>query len=284
MFDKIPELRHNLNMLDFTFAIVAAFAFTLFLLERKFALRGTKAKLGQRLLVNFGMALLTFLIAMALVRPASLGFINMADVQKIGLLNTFQAPEWVKAVLTFLLLDLSFYYWHRLNHAWPFLWRFHNVHHIDPDLDVSTAFRFHFAEVALSTIFRIVQALLIGPALVFFLAYELVFQFSTFFHHSNLRLPRRLEKALMLVFVTPRMHGIHHSNFKDETNSNYSVVFSFWDRIHRSFENRTGQNDITIGVPGYSEPEDNRFMNVLSAPFKKQRDYWRGREQRPRPW
>ena len=61
------------------------------------------------------------------------------------------AAQWIAG---FLLLDLSFYYWHRANHGWPFLWRFHNVHHVDPDLDISTSVRFHFLEIAFSAAFR----------------------------------------------------------------------------------------------------------------------------------
>jgi sterol desaturase/sphingolipid hydroxylase (fatty acid hydroxylase superfamily) len=62
--------------------------------------------------------------------------------------------QWIVA---FLLLDLTFYYWHRANHVWPWLWRFHNVHHVDPDLDASTSFRFHFFEIGFSAAFRAAQ-------------------------------------------------------------------------------------------------------------------------------
>src|SRR6185503_18602759 len=105
---------------------------------------------------------------------------------------------------------------------------------IDPDLDVSTGFRFHFGEIALSSIFRVVQIGLIGPSLTTFLVYELVFLVNTLFHHSNVRLPVDVERLLNKVFVTPRMHGIHHSQVRTELNSNFSVVFSWWDRLHRT--------------------------------------------------
>ena len=150
-------------------------------------------------------------------------------------------------VAGFLLLDLSFYYWHRLNHRWAPLWRFHNVHHVDPDLDVSTALRFHFGEVLLSAAFRAAQVLLIGPAVSAYLAYELVFQANTLFHHSNVRLPLRVERALSWVLVSPRMHGIHHSDVRAETDSNYSVVFPWWDRLHATLVLGVPQRAITVG-------------------------------------
>jgi sterol desaturase/sphingolipid hydroxylase (fatty acid hydroxylase superfamily) len=102
-------------------------------------------------------------------------------------------------------MDLTFYYWHLANHRLPFLWRFHNVHHIDPDLDVSTAFRFHFGEITLSAVFSLLQVSLIGPSAWAFAAYQLVFQAEVLFHHCNVRLPVRAERLLNKVLVTPRM-------------------------------------------------------------------------------
>ena len=131
-------------------------------------------------------------------------------------------------------MDLTFYYWHRLNHTRPLLWRFHNVHHADPDMDVTTSFRFHWGEVLYSTVFRLLQVGLIGVSPLTYLVYEVVFNGATMFHHSNLRLPVAWERRLNRVFVTPRMHGVHHSAVGPETNSNYSVIFSWWDRLNRS--------------------------------------------------
>jgi len=125
----------------------------------------------------------------------------------------------------FLLMDLSFYCWHRLNHTMPLLWRLHNAHHTDPDLDVSTSFRFHAGEILLSTGFRALQVVVIGVAPALYVTYDLVLQSATMFHHSNLRLPIRLERLMNLAVVTPRMHGIHHSTVRAETDSDYSVIF-----------------------------------------------------------
>jgi sterol desaturase/sphingolipid hydroxylase (fatty acid hydroxylase superfamily) len=178
-------------------------------------------------------------------------------------------------LLGFLLMDLTFYYWHRLNHEIPLLWRFHNVHHADPDLDVTTSMRFHFVEIAYSSVFRLVQLAVIGINPILFICYEFIFQASTFFQHSNIRLPIRCERLLNKIIVTPRMHGIHHSNYMDETNRNYGVIFSFWDRLHRTIKLNIPQQSITIGVPGYQKQSDNQLINLLMMPFKAQRNYWR---------
>lgn len=172
-------------------------------------------------------------------------------------------------------MDLSFYWWHWVNHRMPILWRFHNIHHIDPDLDVSTSFRFHIIEILMSTGFRVLQIGIIGIQPVTYIIYEFVFTCSTMFHHSNVRLPIGLERFLNAIFVTPRMHGIHHSIVREETNSNYSVIFSWWDYIHKSLCLNIPQSEITIGVPAYIELSDNKVFRLLLLPFKRQKEYWR---------
>ena len=258
-----------------TISIVVAVFILLFSVERAVSLRQPKARLPARVLVNLSVSALAFGAAAIFVQPVVDRLIDWTARTSFGLLPLAGISGGLELVFGFLLLDLSFYYWHVANHRIPFLWRFHNVHHIDPDLDVSTGFRFHFGEIALSSIFRVVQIGLIGPSLTTFLVYELVFLVNTLFHHSNVRLPVDVERLLNKVFVTPRMHGIHHSQVRTELNSNFSVVFSWWDRLHRTLRLNVPQARIVIGVPGYSMPGDNSLWHCLSLPFRAQRDYWR---------
>jgi sterol desaturase/sphingolipid hydroxylase (fatty acid hydroxylase superfamily) len=250
----------------------------LFAVEKLFPLRESKAGLVSRLVVNVTLSGLAFLTAAVAVRPSAMHTLAWTSAQPFGLLHFLPVPAWAQFIIGFLLLDLSFYYWHLLNHRIPFLWRFHNVHHIDPALDVSTGFRFHFGEVLFSTFFRVLQVILIGISLATFAAYELVFQCETLFHHTDVRLPIRLERALNKVLVTPRMHGIHHSQVRGETNSNFGVVFPWWDRLHRTLGLNVPQSEIQIGIAGYSSPNDNRLWRTIVMPFVQQRDYWRRRD------
>ncbi|MBA4147656.1 MAG: sterol desaturase family protein [Verrucomicrobia bacterium] len=263
-----------MNLLVYTPLAIFALFVLLFAIEKWFPLRASRTGLLSRLFVNGVLSGLVFVVAMLVVRPSSLSALDWSSAQHFGLLHLLRLPVWAEFIVGFLLLDLSFYYWHLLNHKIPLLWRFHNVHHIDPALDVSTGFRFHFGEVFLSTLFRVAQVIIIGPALGMFLLYELVFQAGTLFHHSNLRLPIRLERWLNKLIVTPRMHGIHHSQVRPETNSNYGVVFPWWDRLHRTLGLNIPQSKIEIGVPGYSSPDDNTLWRTMIMPFIKQRDYW----------
>lgn len=171
-------------------------------------------------------------------------------------------------------MDVTFYWWHWANHRIKVLWRFHNVHHVDPDLDVSTSFRFHMGEIMYSSVFRAVQVGLIGITPVIYIIYEFIFTCATMFHHSNLKLPVTFERILNAVFVTPRMHGIHHSDRRAETNSNYSVIFSWWDRLHGTINLHVPQSKIRIGVPGYRDESDNTIKKLLIMPFVRQKPYW----------
>ncbi|QBQ56442.1 sterol desaturase family protein [Nitrosococcus wardiae] len=255
--------------------IVAAVVIALFFLEKVFSLRTRKSSTLHRLAINITVSITTFTVAFLLIQPTTGFFLEWTASHRFGLIPSSGLTGLAAIVAGFLLLDLSFYYWHVANHKIPLLWRFHNVHHIDPDLDVSTGFRFHPGEIAISTGFRAIQVLVIGISPATLVFYDTIFQTCTFFHHSNLRIPIRLERTLNLFLVTPRMHGIHHSCFQDETNSNYSVVFSFWDRLHRSIELGIPQREIVIGIPAYLQKEDNTLKKVMIMPFLKQREYWK---------
>lgn len=259
-----------------TALILSGVFLVLFVCERRVPLRRPRHALAGRLFVNLSISALAIGTAAVLVQPASAGALHYVSIRDFGMLRWTELPAAAQAVIGFLLLDLSFYYWHRANHRYALLWRFHNVHHIDRDLDVSTAFRFHFVEVALSAGFRFVQVMLIGVSPVTYATYELVFQANTLFHHSNVRLPYAIERWLNRILVTPRMHGIHHSQVRRENNSNFSSVFPWWDWSHRSLRVNVPQALVAIGIPAYGADADHTLEYALVMPFRRQRDYWRG--------
>jgi len=259
-----------------TGSVLSSLALILFVLERFVPLRIPRHALARRLLVNLSISALAIGVAAALVQPTATAMLQYVLDRRFGLIYLVDLPAPVQLVIGFALMDLMFYYWHLANHKIPLLWRFHNVHHIDPDLDVSTAFRFHFGEVALSAGFRVVQITLIGVSPLTFAIYEMVFQANTLFQHSNVRLPVWVERLLNKILVTPRMHGIHHSEVWRENNSNFSVVFPWWDGLHRTLRLNVPQSRIVIGIPGYATTADSRLGNALLLPFVRQRSYWQG--------
>jgi len=241
--------------------------------ESIWILRPRKISRWERIKTNFGVAISALLVLRIALIPFLVLTAQWAYTQGWGLLNWLHLPHLLEFVTGFLLLDYGIYFWHVLNHRIPFLWRFHNVHHIDLDLDVTTAFRFHFGEILLSCFFRGLMILLLGAPVVLVLVYEVVFELATNFHHSNWKLPYGLEKTLARFIVTPRMHGIHHSIVERETNSNYSSVLNLWDRMHRSIKLNIPQEKIDIGVPAYRDPNEQTVFKLLWMPFQKQRSW-----------
>jgi sterol desaturase/sphingolipid hydroxylase (fatty acid hydroxylase superfamily) len=253
-------------------SVLAGAVLLLLVLERLLPLRRRVHASAPRIVSNLVITALSFAVAAVTVTPTVVYLSTWTTAHQFGLVHALDLPPWLQVLAAFLLMDVSFYWWHRLNHTVPLLWRFHKVHHVDPDMDVTTSFRFHAVEVAVSTGFRALQIGLIGPSILALALYQGVFQASTVFHHSNLRLPIRFEGFLNTVLVTPRMHGIHHSQVIDESNANYGVVFRFWDWLHRSLRMDVPQARITIGVAGYGEPEDNRILPLLIMPFTTPRE------------
>ncbi len=247
--------------------VLTAVFLTLFILEGKRALRRRKQPRSERIVVNALVSIPAFTLLRFLFLPLMVKLAMRSAKLGWGLNHLYRAPGVVKGIFAFLLLDYTNYLWHILNHKLPLLWRFHVVHHSDPDLDVSTALRFHFGELIGSVFYRGLFVFASGATPFTVLFYEVMFETATQFHHSNWKLPYRLEQQLNKVFVTPRMHGIHHSIVRRETDSNYSVIFSFWDRLHNTAVLNVSQSSIVTGVETYSDIDELTVSYLLKLPF-----------------
>lgn len=240
-------------------------------LELLFPLRMRKHGYRRRLLTNLCLSVLVLLVGAWVVTPAALGTMAWGPSRRLSILALLPELSWLQGMVAIGLMDLTFYYWHRLNHRVGLLWRFHRVHHIDPDLDVSTTFRFHPVEILFSSVFRVMQVLLIGMSPAHYALYGMLTQFATIFHHSNLYIPTRLASMLNWVLVTPRMHGIHHSALPGHTNSNYSVIFRWWDCLHRTLRMDADQSELSMGVRGYEAARHNDLTRLLLYPLGRNR-------------
>lgn len=263
--------RRGANILALaTGAGLAATVFGLLTLgERRRPLRRPVEPKGPRFRRNLALAAVTAAVVQIADRPLTRPTAALVERRRWGLVKRTGLPRWAQDVLAFLLLDYTLWVWHRLNHRWPPLWSYHAVHHADPDLDVSTAVRFHPGEMLASVPWRLAQVLLIGAGPRALVRWQSALFLSVLFHHSNVRLPLALERALALVFVTPRQHGIHHSNVPDEMDSNWSSLLNVWDRIHGTLRMDVPQERITIGLP---PPRDTRaltFRRLMTMPFEE---------------
>lgn len=248
--------------------LLIAGAFTaLYLLERRRPLRGeveVKLVRNARNLAFAGLGAATLTLA---ERPLIERLTRLVAGRRWGLLQRVALPVWLEVVLAVVLLDYTLYLWHVLTHRLPWLWHFHVVHHADLDLDASTALRFHFAELVLSVPWRAAQVLLLGVSPLSFSVWQTMLLLSVLFHHSNVRLSLEAERRLNLFIVTPRMHGIHHSTMRAETDSNWSSGLTLWDRLHGTLRLNVPQDEVTIGVPIYRRPDEVTIGRIIAIPF-----------------
>ena len=254
--------------------VLATFVVALLLLQWCFPLRRQHFTLLRRLVRNYVFSIPGFVVVRLAMLPIPFAVAVSAQRHHVGLLNCLGLHGWIVGVVGFVLLDYAYWWWHWANHMVPFFWRFHNVHHTDLDMDVTTAARFHFGEIFFSIGFLSVVLLVFGITPLIFIIFFIVFESAVCFHHSNWRLSIRIERILNWVIVTPRMHGIHHSIVQRETNSNWGTIFCWWDKLHRTLRRDIPQDAITIGVAAYRDERELTFGKLLKLPFGKQRE-WR---------
>ena len=253
--------------------ILSAFG-ALVLFERRRPLRRlTESKL-TRDARNLAVAAAGAMALQLAERPVIAPLTAFVERRRWGLLKCARLPAWLEVALAVVLLDYTLYIWHYVTHKVEWLWRFHVVHHVDLDMDASTALRFHFAELALSVPWRAGQVMVIGVSPFAFSLWQTLLFLSIMFHHSNVRLPIEVERALNRIIVTPRMHGIHHSTVRAETDSNWSSGLTVWDYLHGTLRLNVPQDEIDIGVPAYREPEEVALESILEMPFTRQRATW----------
>lgn len=185
----------------------------------------------------------------------------------IGLLSGCK-QAWLIGGLSFLLLDGYMYFWHRLTHALPLVWRFHSIHHTERTINISTNYRFHIIETISSELPKILLIWLFGIKFNHYIIYEIAFISLGFFQHSNLFLPLSFDKVISYIIVTPNYHRVHHSQFITETNSNYASILTFWDKLFNSFCHCPEPQYIQIGLS--EELGKLNYISLLLLPFKQQ--------------
>ena len=184
-----------------------------------------------------------------------------SNATSFGLFHWIAGPWWVEALALFVLLDFAVWFQHLAMHKVPLLWRMHMVHHVDCDLDVSTAVRFHPFELIVSTLYKSAWVAVLGAPVVVALAFEAWLNANALFNHSNVALPRWLDQAIRPFLVTPDMHLVHHSRLPSEQHQNYGFALTLWDRVFRTYakESILGREGQAIGL---SEMSDGRTVQL----------------------
>ena len=197
---------------------------------------------------NLGLGLVNGLVVRFGFLGVWIATMAWSGAQPFGLLHWITVPEWMRWTLAILLLDLWTYAWHRLNHTVPVLWRFHRLHHTDRQMDVTTANRFHIGEIVLSSVVRVPLLALLGCGVEQLAVYEMILFAVVQFQHANVGLPDTLDRMIRAALVTPHLHKVHHSVVVAEQNANFSSLFSWWDRLARTFRVAPDLSAIVFGV------------------------------------
>lgn len=224
----------------------------------------------SRWITNWSLTLLNSL-ALRIVFPVlAVGMAAYAEEQSWGLFNKISVPMWLELGLAIVILDLAIWVQHLASHKLSLIWRFHKVHHVDRDMDVTTSIRFHPGEILLSMAYKMILVILIGPAVLAVFLFEVILNAAAIFSHANLRIPRSLDRVLRLVIVTPDMHRVHHSTIVCETDSNYGNFLSLWDRLLGTYVNqpKNGHDGMVIGLEGQQTDAPSSLLWSLALPFK----------------
>jgi sterol desaturase/sphingolipid hydroxylase (fatty acid hydroxylase superfamily) len=219
---------------------------------------------------NLGVVIVdTFLVRLTFPILA-VGLALLAEDRGWGLFNNFDVPGWVAILVCIVVLDLAIYLQHVMFHAVPALWRLHRMHHADLDFDVTTGLRFHPIEILLSMGIKLAVVAVLGPPAVAVLIFEVLLNATAMFNHSNVRIPRGIDRVLRWLVVTPDMHRVHHSIHPSETNSNFGFNLPWWDRLLGTYtaQPREGHEAMTIGIEQFRTRRDLWLDRMLIQPVR----------------
>jgi len=220
---------------------------------------------------NLAVAGVNALVLALAFSGATVSMAALSESRNLGLLHFFEMPAAIRIGLAFLVLDAWTYWWHRANHRIPFLWRFHRVHHSDPNMDVSTATRFHTGEIVISSALRLCLIPVAGMPIETLILYDAILILTTQFHHSNIELPGEVDRVLRYGVVSPNMHKIHHSRERRETDSNYTSILSLWDRFFGTYREKDDYRSIRFGLEGFDDDALQSLRGLWMTPLLARR-------------
>ena len=232
--------------------------------------RRVAAHRGVRWSGNLGIQLIDALVLRLFFPGAAVGVAVWLQHQDIGVLAWLELPFVLEALISLLVLDLAVYVQHVFAHRWPWLWRLHRMHHSDLHLDATSGLRFHPLEILLSMVWKSLVLVALGAPPAAVLLFELALNGTAIFNHANIRLPARWDRKLRWVVVTPDMHRVHHSIYRQETNSNYGFNLPWWDRCFGTYREqpRDGHADMRIGIPQFRQFPESRLDRLLLQPLR----------------
>ena len=265
--DAVFYREDSLRVLIFTLVFVLAAAWELFASQRAASMSRV-----QRWSTNFGMLILGIGTIRVLLPMTLINLADWVEDSEGGMIGVLDLPFLISVALAVVALDFCLYGQHVVMHRVSWLWRLHQVHHADAEFDVTTGLRFHPFEIVVSTLYKAVAVLVLGPPALAVLIFEIVLNSSSMFTHANGRLPERLDQLVRWLFVTPDMHRIHHSVEVGELNTNFGFNLAVWDRLFGTYRRRAALECAQIEVGLRLQPgRASSLRAALRMPFEKRR-------------
>jgi sterol desaturase/sphingolipid hydroxylase (fatty acid hydroxylase superfamily) len=250
------------------FAFISTFSI-FSILEYFFPWRKRELSRLSRWPSNLLLILVNSLTLRLLLGAGSVGMALVVTAKKWGVVHLLKlTPSLSVDIALIIFFDLAIYLQHLASHLIAPLWRLHRVHHTDPDLDVTSALRFHPLEILLSMMFKFLLIVISGASVRSVVLFEVVLSSMAIFNHSNIVIPERFESLLRKLFVTPQMHIIHHSVEKTESDTNFGFNLSIWDRLFKTYQESFDSSGV-IGQQKFRLASDQKLTSLLTQPFKK---------------
>ena len=224
-----------------------------------------------RWLNNLAIVFLNSILLRLVFPAAAVGMAAFVGEQGWGILNYYEIPFGLAVIGSVVAMDFIIYLQHVMVHAVPALWRIHRMHHADLDFDVTTGSRFHPIEIFLSMLIKFATIVVLGPPVLAVVIFEVLLNATSMFNHSNVRLPKQLDRVLRRIVVTPDMHRVHHSVEDDEANSNFGFNLPWWDLLFGTYRDqpRAGHTGMTIGIHKFRATKEVSWLpGMLWLPFR----------------
>ncbi|WP_405207985.1 sterol desaturase family protein [Aquimarina sp. LLG6339-5] len=190
------------------------------------------------------------------------------SAKSLTLLDISDLPMWGQLIIFFIILDFVQWFTHVLLHKYPFLWRFHKIHHSVKEMGFAAHLRYHWMENIFYKPLKTIGVMILGgfepeqAYIVHFIAITI-----GHFNHANIKITWGPMKYIL---NNPVMHLYHHSYAlpKDSYGVNFGISLSVWDYIFKTNYIPENSGTIEIGFPGDEKVPKNFFGQLLYGFWK----------------
>ncbi|MFK7807741.1 MAG: sterol desaturase family protein [Saprospiraceae bacterium] len=270
MMESITQYFAEMPSLHRTLLLVGGLT-VFFLIENAAPLFSLNYQRGKHALTNLFFTMTTVIInfAMAFLLVLSADWV---DANNFGLIQLFELPLLAKAIMGLLLMDLlGAYFAHWVLHHVQWMWKFHLIHHTDQHLDTTSANRHHPGESVIRFGFTLAAVFVVGAPMWLVFLYQTMSLVLTQFNHANINMPKWLDNVILMVFCTPNMHRVHHHFRQPYSDTNYGNIFSFWDKLFRTYR-VVDNRKLVYGVDTHMDKKEaSDIANLLKIPFQTYR-------------